>query len=125
MVTSVTSVRLDTSITLCVNCVAAVRWALCQQDVMSQVSVCADQSSPALVVTSASLDSTPTPTVKNAPVTNAPRWMPAAPCRGSAAAGPTTVARHVTSVPPVTTVTPAAHHASVHQKALATWAVTS
>ena len=45
---------------------------------------------------------------QNAPVTLAWRWTPAAAPRGSAAAGPTSAARHVTSVPPVTTVTPAA-----------------
>lgn len=42
-------------------------------------------------------------------MTLAPHWTPAAPHRDTATAGPTTAARHVTSVPLVTTVTPAAH----------------
>ncbi|KAM7405319.1 hypothetical protein PAMP_012591 [Pampus punctatissimus] len=85
------------------------RSALCPKAVMRLVTVCVNQSFRAPDVNSADLDSTPTPTVKCAPVILAPHRTPAALHQVTATAGPITAEHHVTSVHPVTTVTRAAH----------------
>ncbi|KAA8582349.1 hypothetical protein FQN60_009089 [Etheostoma spectabile] len=87
------------------NCVAAVQWDLYLKAAMRLADVCVNQNFRVLDVNNADLDSTPTLTVKCAPVILAPQWTPAALRRVTATACLITVEQRVTSALLVTTVT--------------------
>lgn len=123
-VTTVTSVHQVTSTTRSVNSVVAVQSALCLKSVMQRADASVNPSFRVLGVNSADLGSTPTPTVKCAPVILAPHWTAAAQRQVTATACPITAELHATSVHQDIIDTQAAYPATALQKALATAAAT-